>query len=207
MQCSRTLQKRYFPPMSFRELWNQLCQSADLDVPEEFAIVSRLIWLRRNSFIFQGEFKHPSSVVSQASIAMLELEANRNIRENTQQGEQIQVKWSPPPKNMFKMNWDAAVDKTKCRVGIGVIVRDHRGQMTTALRKRRSLYPGHALAKTCGAYEATKFGLQLDLSQVVLEGDSKQVVNALMAKPPNVSTMDMVTQDTTMSPPLPVLVC
>lgn len=64
-QCSRFLQKRSFPPMSFKELWFLLCNSADMEILEEFAMVSRLIWLRRNNYIFKKEFCHTNHVIKQ----------------------------------------------------------------------------------------------------------------------------------------------
>ncbi|KAF5442612.1 hypothetical protein F2P56_035252 [Juglans regia] len=94
------------------------------------------------------------------------------------------------------MNWDASVDKYRGRVGIGVIIRDHKGLMIAALRMSRPLYPDPTLAEACWAYEATKFGLQLGLSKVVLEGDSQQIVSALLTKDKNEFQTDMVTQET-----------
>ncbi|XP_018853114.2 uncharacterized protein LOC109015083 [Juglans regia] len=194
-QCSRILQKRFFPLMSFRELWNLICQVADMKVLEEFATVSRLIWNRRNKFIFQQVFLHPNEVIRQASEALIEMETCR-ITRSIQPKEDQKERWTPPPEFLFKMNWDASVDKFRGRIGIGVIIRDHKGLMIAALRMSRPLYPDPTLAEACGAYEATKFGLQLRLSKVVLEGDSQQIVSALLTKDKNDSHRDMVTLET-----------
>lgn len=38
--------------------------------------------------------------------------------------------WEAPPRCQFKLNWDAALDKVQCKVGIGAILRDWGGHCT-----------------------------------------------------------------------------
>lgn len=64
------------------------------------------------------------------------------------------------------------MDKINCRIGLGVIVRDHKGLIIAALRMNRPLLHDPLLAKACGAFEAAKLGIQLGLTQVILKGDS-----------------------------------
>lgn len=171
-KCSIFLQKRYFSPMSFKELWIHLCKSTDLKIVEEFSVVSRLIWQRRNNFIFQTELSQPKCVIKQASNALVGLESIRNSRVKLKPGQQIEEKWSAPPENTYKFNWDAVVNKVNCRIRLWVIVTDHRGHMITALRKNRPLFPDPLLAEACGPLEAVKLGIQMGINQMVLEGDS-----------------------------------
>ncbi|KAF5460015.1 hypothetical protein F2P56_019915 [Juglans regia] len=169
-QCSRFLQKRSFHLMTFRELWSLICQDAEMKVLEEFSTVSRLIWNRRNKFIFQQVFLHPNEVIRQASEALIEMETCR-ITRSTQPKEDQKERWSPPPEGLFKMNWDASVDKDRGRIGIGVIIRDHKGLMTAALRMSRPLYPDPTLAEACGAYEAASLVYSLGSPRVRVSGE------------------------------------
>ncbi|KAF5447435.1 hypothetical protein F2P56_032989 [Juglans regia] len=164
-QCSRFPQKKSFPPMSFKELWFHLCITANMEILEEFVVISKLLWQRRNKFIFQKEFSHPSSSLKQAHGELGEMEALKNSRTRLQTVEQIKEKWTPPPLSSYKINWDAVVDKTNCRIGLGVVVRDHRGLMIDALRMNRPLFPDPLLAEAYGLFEATKLGIQLGLSR------------------------------------------
>ena len=41
--------------------------------------------------------------------------------------------WSPPPRSLFKINVDGAVDKAIGKEGVGVIVRDELGRVEAAM--------------------------------------------------------------------------
>jgi hypothetical protein len=50
----------------------------------------------------------------------------------------MEIKWTPPPMDWCKANWDVALQKNAELVGIGVIVQDHNGRMvaTRSFTKR-----------------------------------------------------------------------
>ena len=72
-----------------------------------------------------------SEVGDRAKALVVEfLEANKHI---CNPGPRLVSQWAPPPKNCFKVNFDAALfDHLGC-ASIGVVVRDHRGDVMTAL--------------------------------------------------------------------------
>ncbi|GLT55374.1 hypothetical protein SLA2020_285030 [Shorea laevis] len=41
--------------------------------------------------------------------------------------------WQAPPAGYVKLNWDAAVDEGNRRMGIGVIARDHTGEVVVTV--------------------------------------------------------------------------
>ena len=52
--------------------------------------------------------------------------------------------WTPPPQGMYKVNVDAVVFKEQRCYGIGVVIRNDKGQMMGALCKKIPL-PWEAL--------------------------------------------------------------
>ncbi|KAF5471730.1 hypothetical protein F2P56_008503 [Juglans regia] len=87
--------------------------------------------------------------------------------------------WQAPPSNWVKINWDSAADNGQGLVGVGVVERDNAGQVLATMKSRKPLFPDPLLAEALGALEAVQFGLDIGLSQVIIEGDSLQVVTAL----------------------------
>lgn len=71
------------------------------------------------------------------------------------------------------------MDKAQCRIGIGIIVRHHDGSIIATMRMRKSLFPNPFLVKVCGALEVTKFGINLGLHLILLEGDSLKVIQTI----------------------------
>ncbi|KAF5468365.1 hypothetical protein F2P56_012522 [Juglans regia] len=150
----------------------------DSRIIQEFAVVARKIWWRRNKFLFEGTFAHPNAVVREArgTLDMLVEEESRLARGQTN----TQVEdWQAPPSNWIKLNWDSAVDKVNGVIGVGVTVRDSIGYTIATKQTNKILFPDPLLAEAFGALKAVQFGVELGLSQVVVEGDSLQVINAL----------------------------
>ena len=95
--------------------------------------------------------------------------------------------WTPPPAPMFKINVDGAVLSALGAMGIGIIIRDEEGQVEAALSKRIEAPLGaieaEAKAFEVGLLVAKDIGIQ----EVVLEGDSIIIYNALydVSNPPS----------------------
>ncbi|XP_042958203.1 uncharacterized protein LOC122293808 [Carya illinoinensis] len=87
--------------------------------------------------------------------------------------------WSAPPLNVFKANWDVAVDKGKCKIGVGVMIRNWEGRVVASLRSPKDYFPNPHLAESYGVLKAILLCKQLELTQVIFEGNAKQVVLTL----------------------------
>jgi hypothetical protein len=72
----------------------------------------------------------------------------------------------------MKINWDVVVNKAKGKMGIGVIVRDHEGEVLETLQAHR-LY---IIDPATTALRALVFVKELGYQQVELEGDTIQIV-------------------------------
>jgi hypothetical protein len=82
---------------------------------EEFslvAIIARLIWSRRNSFIYEGKFSSPISILRSAKE---QLEAYRLAEKKERDCRPVSLRfaeshWTPPPADCFKINCWRPID-------------------------------------------------------------------------------------------------
>jgi ribonuclease HI len=83
----------------------------------------------------------------------------------------------------MKANWDVALNSAagKC-IGIGVIIRDDKEVVFTALSRSVEACPVLIIAEAMGALHAIEFCQDSRLSNIMLEGDSLQLVQVVNAK-------------------------
>jgi ribonuclease HI len=83
----------------------------------------------------------------------------------------------------YKVNsWDIALDAKQNRMEMGVIIRDEKGAVAGALSRTVSTSHNPAVGEAMGALVAAKFGRDIGLFDIILEGDSKQIVDAITGK-------------------------
>ena len=80
---------------------------------------------------------------------------------------------------MYKANFDASLFDGLGMAGLGVVVRDYSGHIIVALSQK--IWSPHSMemAKALARNRALVFAQELSLSQVVIEGDSLQIVQAV----------------------------
>ena len=70
-------------------------------------------------------------------------------------------------------------------MGLGVIIRDYKGLVSAALSRTLISLQDPVIGEAMGALGTAEFCKDLKFSNVILEGDSKQVVEAILSKGPN----------------------
>ncbi|KAG6696929.1 hypothetical protein I3842_09G174000 [Carya illinoinensis] len=140
-QGSRQIQKMSTLCSSFKEVWEHLSKNLQESSLKEVAVIARLIWARRNDFIFGKGFMDPNQIVNKAR---RELELFQHVQRQHEGGlqrtkDQITAKWHRPPIGWYKMNWDAAISEAKGQVGIGGIIRNSDGQVMATIQAQRQL--------------------------------------------------------------------
>lgn len=92
---------------------------------------------------------------------------------------QASIVWKPPPPGSFKVNVDGALFSRSKQVGVGVMVRDEKGSVIAAMSRKLDL-PFGALETEAKALEiGVCFAEDVGLRDVVFEGDSQLVINAI----------------------------
>jgi hypothetical protein len=67
-------------------------------------------------------------------------------------------RWKRPTAGTIKINWDAAIDRSGDRMGVGVVARDHCGNVVGAMCYTRPSISEPATAEAVGAWTAVSFG-------------------------------------------------
>ena len=87
--------------------------------------------------------------------------------------------WQPPAESTFKANFNAAVFKNSNHVGLGVIIWDWRDEAIGALSMSVPITQSVVELEALACRRAMQFAMELGLQDVVFEGDSLQVIQAI----------------------------
>ena len=89
------------------------------------------------------------------------------------------VMWRPPKQGWYKVNIDGATfDDIKC-YGVGVVVRNERGELMGALSKKFGLPLGGLEAEAMAVEEGVALAWDLRLKDIIIESDALLVTNSL----------------------------
>ncbi|XP_059429159.1 uncharacterized protein LOC132162969 [Corylus avellana] len=180
-ECMMSIQKCTSYDDSFVNIWLMLSKRMEEDGMQLVAVIARLIWLRRNKVIFSGEFQSPFVLYRMAQEQVVQFQragTSRCVQRVPQQTHDVQ-RWKKPPFGAVKFNWDAAVDKEGQKMGIGIIPRDHNGDIVAALVVMRMFITDPTTAEALAAWKLADLCVRMELDNVILEGDSMEVVQAL----------------------------
>jgi ribonuclease HI len=185
--CPRKIQKCSSSGFDFAQIIDELLHKLDQEDFELLATVARRIWLRRNSVVFGGVLQNPNCLVTSAMEACTAF-YGANMKGDNQEvslHNPIVPHWKAPPVGVYKINWDAAIDKSRRIMGVGVIVRDGEGEVVAALHSSQMGITDPATAEAYAAWKAVQFGRDLGLPKVILEGDALVIVQALQKEDPS----------------------
>ena len=87
------------------------------------------------------------------------------------------VRWSPPPPNSLKVNFDGETFKDIGKVGLGVVVCESQGQALGLRSEGVPLPFSSDLVEALAAAWAISFALEIGCLSFILEGDSERVIN------------------------------
>lgn len=146
-----------------------------------FVQLARQVWFRRNKWIHEGIFIHPNAVIRKTEELAEEFKKahDLNLNRRTAENSEREKKWLAPSQGWYKINWDVALDKLHERVGVGVVIREEHGQVIAAMSKTRLGLLEPTTGEAFAAYQAVCFGRELGLQNICLEGDAKQIAEAV----------------------------
>lgn len=122
---------------SFLDIWIMFTKSLEQNELVETVVIFNFIWARRNETVHSKGFSHPNLIVSRAreELHLFSLSHDSIIRPNSSFSLANALdKWQKTSPGSFKINWDVAYDQHIGRIGMGVMVWDHRGQVMGTLR-------------------------------------------------------------------------
>ena len=96
---------------------------------------------------------------------------------------------------MYKVNYDDACFVDEEKAGIGVVVRNDRGQVMGFLAEKIEMPPTVEVLEAMAVRRAMIFMEELGLRHAVFEGDSELVVKALVGLCPDRSSIGHIIKD------------
>ncbi|KAF5481456.1 hypothetical protein F2P56_002104 [Juglans regia] len=149
---------------------------------DQVTVILYKIWARRNCFVFKNIFNSPLVLVKSAlnDVEVLHESHLRLTYDAARLPQQItEVEWRPPADPFYKLHFDAAFDSEKRLMGIGILVRNSRGEMLAVVSAPKSHICPAFSAECYALLRSIKLCQELCLYQVVLEGDAKAVVDSV----------------------------
>jgi hypothetical protein len=87
--------------------------------------------------VHEGSFAHPNIILEQVREELGAYDRTQGKDREFElltalAGVQVDQKWVASPHGWVKANWDAAVERKTGRLGVGIIIRDARGECCAA---------------------------------------------------------------------------
>ena len=88
-------------------------------------------------------------------------------------------RWFPPEQQFYKVNFGGAIFKNIDAVGLGVVICDNNGEVMGAMSQRVPLPQTVVEVEALACLRAVFFAIELGLCDLVIEGDSALVIQAI----------------------------
>ncbi|KAF5477660.1 hypothetical protein F2P56_004280 [Juglans regia] len=133
------------------------------------------VWARRNALIFQNQFSQPGAVFARAQSELNLFREYNSAYKPSEEGSKCNrsaAYWKPPTQPLVKVNFDAAFDKTNGRIGLGIVIRDHGGNLKASLTAIIDNAISAFQAEGQALFRAMELSLELGFHHVIFEGDA-----------------------------------
>ena len=143
-----------------------------------FAIITSLIWTRRNR-LRVGETPLPLQKINSVAFDSLQEFQEASLSRCGPSLPPCSVNWSPPPVSWVKVNFDGALFKESDSAGLGVIIRNDLGQVMAASAQTIPLPTSVETVEVLAARNAICLARELQFNKIIIEGDSEVVIKTL----------------------------
>ena len=135
------------------------------------------IWNNRNQMRHGGQCKSYEVIVKGAVDYLNEYQAANRSTEHFAIPEA--VRWRPPKQGWYKVNTDGATFKDIKCCGVGVVIRNEKGELMGALSKKFGLPLGGLEAEVLAVEEGVALAWDLGLKDIIIKSDALLVTNSL----------------------------
>ena len=181
--------------LDFKDLVSWLItEGKNLDL---FTLTAWSVWNQRN----RARIQEPATDLQQIAVAAKSSldEFHRSIQRRDSQGRRAthtaQSHWRPPPREVVKVNFDGATCSLEKSSGVGVVVRDMNGLVLASCAKRIHQSVKAVEIEAMAAATALSFAKDLGFQRLILEGDSLEVIQALLERTETLTPTGLLLED------------
>ena len=177
------------------QLMEYLLDRLALEDVELFLVQAWIIWNQQNRLLHGAKFHDPNCLNKRAANF---LEEYRCTQVQLAAGPVVQSSrdvWKPPPQSVFKLNLDAAIFMELDRYGFGAIIRNDKREAMTAMSAKGPAVSSSDEAEMLACRKAIEFAADAGFSELVIEGDNANVIQAISSSIANLSLIGNVIED------------
>jgi hypothetical protein len=162
------------------DIFQYLSTRVDQAELEEVAVIAYKVWLQRNRQVFGGKLVSPICLIEGAKKELLEFHL-AGVTPSLFPSTVINslAFWVKPPYGWTKLNWDAATDIHRNRMGVGLIGRDFLGVVRVCSCSFMPYLTDPAMTEAFAARQGVELCRFMGYKMVIFEGDSQVVVQVL----------------------------
>ncbi|KAG6693248.1 hypothetical protein I3842_10G159900, partial [Carya illinoinensis] len=180
--------------LSFWDLANLARDRGSHDVLTTFLVVAWRLWNRRNKFIYEDVSLNINTAVNNALPLKQEYTKVQVFHGFDKRINHV-VYWHPPPIGCLKLNVDGATFSDSFSAGVGVILRDHNGDVVVAASKVEREVSSAVFIEAIALLRGLQLCVQWGVPKIILESDSLILVNCLNEDSECLTEFDFILQD------------
>ncbi|XP_039043292.1 uncharacterized protein LOC120182368 [Hibiscus syriacus] len=106
---------------------------------------------------------------------------------------QTAATWQPPPASMVKINFDVRFLHAQQKIWSEAIIREHTGLILGACKRRVDHITSVFMADAVAVVHAMQFAVEMGYRRVVVEGDSRTIIEKMRSQDPDLSEVSVIT--------------
>lgn len=184
--------------ISFYQWWERILEVCDNEKRAEVATVCWSLWKARNELVWNKKYTRLNVVIAKAKQFLLQWNLAQKEKPQSRfpyfvEGDGQNL-WVVPQVDYMKISVDAAIFTEYNASGMGLIVRDDKGELIQAKTKCTFGMLSANMAEAMAIKEALSWIKDKDWRKVVVETDCLTAVQAIRSKAPLLSPFGHVIQ-------------
>ncbi|KAF5444601.1 hypothetical protein F2P56_033721 [Juglans regia] len=168
-------------PLSIWDVVLHISDKGGLEMLTTFFVICWALWYRRNQFLYE-KVVHPCSTVINNALSMQSVYKQVQDLDGVSKQVNTVLSWSPSPPGFLKLNVDGAIFPDHHKAGIGIILRDEKGDVIAACSKLEGDVASPEFIEATALLRGLQFCAQWGVPKLVLETDCLILVNALQSQ-------------------------
>ncbi|XP_040994261.1 uncharacterized protein LOC121240796 [Juglans microcarpa x Juglans regia] len=103
--------------------------------------------------------------------------------------------WKTPKGKWFKANFDGAINMEQQKMGMGIVVKDSKGEVIASLCGTQGSVTSPFIAEFNTLWRTMDLCSELGIQDVIIEGDAKVLINAIKAETEDESWRGQLVED------------